>query len=206
MDVSRRIDARDALSPSWIMNASRVPLNRDSVGYLMRNLRNFKSEQLLKRATIGFIISQLATKTEREEMMELFKSLDTDNNGSLSPAEIKEGFVSLFGNEINDIDTEVAGIMKQVDFNGSGEIEYSEFISATLNRQQLLSRERLQIAFESFDLDGNGTISADELKQVLGKFHNYDEGVWENIISEVDLNGDGVIDLSEFTKMMLSSF
>lgn len=206
MDVGRRIDARQAMSHSWIFNASRAPLNRGSAGLLFRNLRSFRSEQMLKKATIGFITSQLATKNEREEMMELFKSLDTDNSGTLSSKELKEGFIILFGNEVNDIDEEVERIMKQVDLDGSGEIEYSEFVSATLNRQQLLSKERLEMAFKAFDLDGSGTITANELKQVLGKSHNYDEEMWHKLIAEADLNGDGMIDLSEFTKMMLAVF
>ena len=138
--------------------------------------------------------------------MELFRSLDTDNSGTLSPAELKEGFSVLFGTEIADIDGEVERIMKQADLDGSGVIEYSEFVSATLDRQQLLSKERLELAFRAFDLDNSGTISASELKEVLGKSHNYDDEVWTKIISEVDLNGDGVIDLLEFTKMMLAVF
>ena len=206
MDVNRRFNARQALTHSWITNASRVPLNRNSAGHLMSNLRSFRSDQKLKKATIGFITSQLSTKTEREEMMELFRALDTDNSGSLSAAELKAGFTLLFGNEVNDIDAEVERIMKQVDLDGSGVIEYSEFVSATLNRQQLLSKERLEMAFKAFDLDGSGTITANELKAVLGKAHNYDDEMWMSLIAEVDLNGDGVIDLSEFTKMMLSAF
>jgi calcium-dependent protein kinase len=204
VDVTRRPDARQALGHPWITNASKAPLNRNAASHMFNNLRGFRSEQMLKKAAIGFITSQMATKSEREEMMELFRSLDTDNSGTLSTTELKEGFVMLFGNEISDIDSEVERIMKQVDLDGSGEIEYSEFVSATLNRQQLLSKERLEMAFKAFDLDGSGTITANELKQVLGKSHNYDDEVWEKLVAEADLNGDGVIDLSEFTKMMLS--
>jgi len=32
---------------------------------------------------------------------------------------------------------------------------------------------------------------------------NIDEGVWDEIVSEVDTNGDGQISLEEFTSMML---
>ena len=206
MDVNRRFDSRQAIAHSWISNASRAPLNRGAANYLLRNMRNFRTELMLKKAAIGFITSQLATKVEREEMMDLFRSLDTDNNGSLSPTELKEGFLLLFGNEVTDIDAEVERIMKQVDLDGSGGIEYSEFVSATLDRQQLLSKERLEMAFKAFDLDNSGTITASELKEVLGKAHNYDDQMWNRLIAEADLNGDGVIDLSEFTKMMLAAF
>jgi calcium-dependent protein kinase len=54
--------------------------------------------------------------------------------------------------------------MAQVDTDGSGEIDYTEFVIATMNRNRLLSKDRLQAAFNAFDTDRSGSISADELK------------------------------------------
>lgn len=59
--------------------------------------------------------------------------------------------------------------MKEVDLNGSGVIEYSKFVSATLSKIQLLLKEKLETAFKAFDLDESGSISQSELKEVLGK-------------------------------------
>ena len=56
-----------------------------------------------------------------------------------------------------------------MDVDRSGEIEYNEFIAATMSKTKLLSRERLEAAFNAFDLDRSGTISAEELKLLLGK-------------------------------------
>jgi len=61
----------------------------------------------------------------------------------------------------------------------------------------------LKGAFHLFDKDGNGQISAQEIKAVLGvgkKFGN--ESIFDQIINEVDINGDGVISYEEFTVMM----
>ena len=52
-----------------------------------------------------------------------------------------------------------------------------------------------------FDKDGNGTISGDEFKAVLGK--SVDMKVLDDMIMEVDTNGDGEISLVEFKEMML---
>ena len=52
-----------------------------------------------------------------------------------------------------------------------------------------------------FDKDGNGTISADEIKSVLGKAVN--QKILDDMIKEVDVNGDGEISLIEFKEMML---
>jgi Ca2+-binding EF-hand superfamily protein len=62
---------------------------------------------------------------------------------------------------------EVESIMKQVDADGNGYIEYTEFLSASMNQKKLLSANNLDKAFHAFDTDGSGTISVDELKAML---------------------------------------
>ena len=200
-----RLSARQALAHPWLQNATRAHINPEYANPLLRNLQNFRAKQKLKKATLNFISSQLTTREEREEMTELFSSLDTDHNGTLSREELKEGFFRLFNHEIEDIDGEIDRIMKEVDINKSGEIDYTEFISAAINSSQLLSKSRLEAAFKMFDLDQSGAIDADELKAVLGKFHKYEDSFWHELIRECDTNGDGVIDLAEFTRMMLNS-
>jgi calcium-dependent protein kinase len=62
-----------------------------------------------------------------------------------------------------------------VDTDGSGMIEYSEFVVATLGEEHLLSDEKLIMTFKMFDKDGGGTISIDELKEVLAFGDDVDE-------------------------------
>lgn len=76
--------------------------------------------------------------------------------------------------------------MKIADSDGSGEIDYSEWVVATMDKKKLLSNEKLEAAFNLFDKDGSGTISAVEVKEVLGVGKNIDEKVWNDIVNEVD--------------------
>ncbi len=39
---------------------------------------------------------------------------------------------------------------------------------ATMNEKKNVSEEKLKASFKTFDRDGNGTISHEEIKQVLG--------------------------------------
>lgn len=93
-------------------------------------------------------------------------------------------------------------ILKIADSDGSGEIEYSEWIVATTDKRKLLTNEKLETAFNLFDRDGGGSISANEIKEVLGVGKSIDEKVWNDIIFEVDANGDGEISFLEFKTMM----
>ena len=56
-----------------------------------------------------------------------------------------------------------------------------------------------------FDKDGGGSISTDEIKQVLSFGQNLDEAVITQIINQVDENGDGEISYEEFAAMMLKN-
>lgn len=69
---------------------------------------------------------------------------------------------------------EVDKIMKMVDSDGSGEIDYSEWVVATINKTRLLSDEKLDQAFKLFDKDESGSISSEEVKEVLGIGKNID--------------------------------
>ena len=71
--------------------------------------------------------------------------------------------------------------------------------------KQLLSSNKLQTAFKMFDKDGGGSISTDEIKQVLSFGQNLDEDVIQMIIKQVDENGDGEISYDEFAAMMLKN-
>ena len=56
-------------------------------------------------------------------------------------------------------------------------INYSEFVIAAMNEEEVLSSNKLQTAFRMFDKDGGGTISPDEIKQILSFGQHLDEKV-----------------------------
>ena len=120
----------------------------------------------LKQATLAFIASQLVSKEEKEHLEKIFRSLDKNGDGHLSKEEIFEGYEENFGIPINEED--VDKMFKNIDIDGNGTIDYTEFVMATMNEKSLVSNEKLMQAFKMFDKDGSGTITADEIKEVLG--------------------------------------
>jgi calcium-dependent protein kinase len=102
-------------------------------------------------------------------------------------------------------DDEIDEMFSKVDVDNSGAIDYSEFVVASMNEKNLLSNNKLQSAFKMFDKDGGGSISTDEIKQVLSFGQNLEESVVNEIIAQVDANGDGEISFDEFAEMMLKN-
>ncbi len=107
----------------------------------------------------------------------------------MSKEEILEGYDLFFGKNLDKVDIEK--MFDAVDIDRSGYIDYSEFVIATMNEKQLLTNEKLQSAFKMFDKDGSGLISAEEIKEVLGFGKTLSEEAVNEIIKQVDENGDG---------------
>jgi Ca2+-binding EF-hand superfamily protein len=58
--------------------------------------------------------------------------------------------------------------LQRVDINGNGTIDYTEFIVANIELGEILTNEKLQAAFNLFDIDQNGRITIEEIKSLLG--------------------------------------
>lgn len=90
-----------------------------------------------------------------------------------------------------------------MDLDKNGEIEFSEWVVASIDKTSLLTDEKLRIAFSLFDKDGGGSISPEEVKSTLvGSDSTIEQEVWNKIIAEVDVDGSGEIDFAEFSLMM----
>ncbi len=53
--------------------------------------------------------------------------------------------------------------------DGSGTIDYTEWAVGTINKANIITKQKLKKAFDMFDLDGSGKINSIELKTVLGQ-------------------------------------
>ena len=65
-----------------------------------------------------------------------------------------------------------------------------------MEKNLYLKEEKLYSAFKLFDTDGDGTITSQELQNVLGQDEDYkdkDEKFWQELVKEADLNDDGKV-------------
>lgn len=58
-------------------------------------------------------------------------------------------------------------LMSSIDRNGDGVIDFTEFITAAIDKAVLLSKDNLEAAFSLIDKDNSGMITVDELKAVF---------------------------------------
>lgn len=82
-----------------------------------------------------------------------FQTLDTDNSGFLEKDELREAIKkSSFALEVNEVDD----IINQLDLAKNGKINYSEFLSATIDINQMMTQQKIMSLFKTFDINNDG--------------------------------------------------
>lgn len=195
------------LDHQWINKMVKGPVVDSEIQLgIAASLIAFRKANLLQSGVISFLTNLLATTEDLHDYVEMFEVMDTSKDGFLSIDELKVGIQSQMGSfyfKRTDWDE----VLLSMDTDGNGRIDFTEFITAAYDRRKLLCRENLKIAFEMFDLDGNGQITKEELRQVfsggsqsalLQRF----ERVWSKILEEVDTDGNQEINFEEFAVAM----
>lgn len=100
---------------------------------------------------------------------------------------------------------QIEDIVKEVRLHENGKINYSDFLSATLQLPSYLTEERLWMLFKQFDLDDRGFLTSENIKTVLDK-----KGIRisveeiKDFIDTYDLKNDGKLSFGSFKALMLS--
>jgi calcium-dependent protein kinase len=188
-----RISPKEALAHLWVKNLEQnnaVPSDH------MNRLKEFQKAKKLKKAALTYLASRTSDKDVSEEM-KIFFALDKNRDGYITLKELKEGMKD------NENVDELAEILKGVDIDNNGAINYTEFIAATLDQTKMLSEQsKIKDAFRIFDKDGDGKIDESELKAALD---SEDTEIFKEMIKECDTNNDGKVDYDEFAKMMTTN-
>lgn len=103
-------------------------------------------------------------------------------------------------------EAEVKEMIKGVDDDGSGTVDFNEFLGLMSKKlKDNEAEEEFRAAFKVFDKDHNGLISPDELRQVMKNLgHRLTDKEVEEMIKEADADNNGQIDYQEFAKVMMS--
>lgn len=198
-DPKQRLTAVEILKHPWIKEGGDATDQPMDVTVLSR-MRRFIVMNKLKKVALKVVAENLSEE-EIIGLKEMFRSMDTDNSGTITLSELKDG-LRKWGAKLSD--SEATQLMESADVDGNGTIDYIEFITATMHMNRMEKEDRIYKSFLYFDKDNSGYITLEELKQTLEQYNMFDEQKIKNILSEVDTDCDGRINYEEFVAMMRS--
>ena len=115
-------------------------------------LKSFKGETFFKRAALNIFVKMI-DPTALKKMSEQFAAIDVDSTGLIDADELK-AFVRKMNLNITDAD--VKKMFDELDYYGTGMINYTEFLAATIDYQNFFDDTKLRSVFSIFDTDQSG--------------------------------------------------
>ncbi|XP_075977928.1 neo-calmodulin-like isoform X2 [Anticarsia gemmatalis] len=143
------------------------------------------------------------TEEQVAEFKEAFMLFDKDEDGTITMAELGVVMRSL-GQRPSE--TELRDMVKEVDQDGNGTIEFNEFLQMMSKKMRGADGEdELREAFRVFDKNNDGLISSVELRHVMTNLgERLSEEEVDDMIREADLDGDGMVNYDEFVTILTS--
>ncbi|OAY30978.1 calcium-dependent protein kinase 10 [Manihot esculenta] len=197
-DPKKRLTAQQVLEHSWLQNAKKAP--NVPLGDIVRTrLKQFSLMNRFKKKALRVIAEHLSLE-EVEVIRDMFKLMDTDNDGKVTYEELRAGLRKV-GSQLAE--PEIKMLMEVADVDGNGVLDYGEFVAVTIHLQKMENDEHFRRAFMFFDKDDSGYIELDELREALAdEYGETDSNVLNDIMREVDTDKDGCISYEEFVAMM----
>merc|ERR1712088_661971 len=138
----------------------------------------------LKRI-ICFQMAEHLTDEQTAEFKEAFALFDKDGDGTISTKELGTVMNSLGQKPTPQ---ELENMIKEVDIDGNGEIDFDEFLAMMAKKlKETDLEEDIREAFRVFDNKNSGTISTQELRHIMS---NLGEKLKDHEIDEMILHAD----------------
>jgi calcium-dependent protein kinase len=177
-DANKRIKAKKALEHSFFKTGIKMKKivggmeNKQTEKVLnewikLQNTHRQSNAGIFKKAVLAYMALNFVEKEEEKKMKNLFYKLSGGNRNFLIT---KENF-ALTIKQVSDnyTDEEIDKLFDKLDDNKSGIIEYEELVRGFSDREKLLNEKNMRQAFNFFDKDKNGTISWQEISDVVFK-------------------------------------
>jgi len=195
-DPRKRPTAAEAMRHPWVLNGNRSASSSQQPGNvleLVQSFVDFYQSDKLQKAALTAVALQI-TGDQIDALREEFRSMDADGNGVITKEELVQAFEAAPQRHVKDIRAWAEALFEQLDSDGSGAIEFTEWEAAALRSFTEISDAAMLAAFRTIDVDDTGNISLDDLSRLI-KVGNEE---LKDIMATADTNGDGVIDFEEF--------
>ncbi|XP_006893467.1 PREDICTED: calcium-binding protein 4 [Elephantulus edwardii] len=199
----RPVEGQEALPPT----ASKTPPSRRQ-----SHRHRPDPQQEAAQKTYGPLLNRVFGKErelgpeELDELQAAFEEFDTDQDGYIGYRDLGACMRTL---GYMPTEMELIEVSQHVKMRMGGRVDFEEFVEMMGPKLReetahMLGVRELLVAFREFDRDRDGRITVAELREaapaLLGEPLEGSE--LDEMLREVDLNGDGTVDFDEFVMML----
>ena len=172
-------------------------------GMLRRNLTGKKSAKF-KEVVIAYISLNFCDQDVEKKARKIFMEMSVGKGKHFLIT--KDIFVLKMEQICKDLNkNEIEELFDKMDDNKTGNIEYEELIRALTDKEKLLSDKNLKEAFSFFDKDNNGSISWNEIAEIIYPEGDIPKNTIKEFLKEIGQKDENMkMDYYDFKKVLLS--
>ena len=199
----QRLSAKEALEHKWFTkcqsNALYYNITKREILKCIQNLLSYEVQNKFEELVLAYIVHNMPKINQTKIAIQIFKLVNINGDGKLQKEELKKVLLYFVSEEylIN-----FENIFNLLDSENRGYIEYSEFLRATLDRENIVTEENLKSAFDYFDKENKGYFNEEQMK-IFCEENKINEQLCHLIFEEIDLNKNGKVDFEVFKNIML---
>ena len=200
----KRPSAKQALEHPWIQRVAKSQAevihirDTDIASEAAHTMLGFSAPGKLQQAVLMYMVSHLVGKDDTDSIARVFQAMDVSSTGRLTQDDFYKGLSRILADEYDLTVDEADGVFRRIDFNGSGSIEYSEFLVAALSGAKLFQETTMENAFRAFDRDDSGSITSSDIMDMLG----LQGSALRTYVSEKVLNGEEGLTYETFASLL----
>jgi serine/threonine protein kinase len=196
-----RIKALDALKHPFFTESfdpnSAMTENKD-LTMLNQFINPIRYCSKFHEAIIAFLSVNFIPVDEENRLRALFRYMDKDGKNAITKEAMKECLKEI---NISISDKELQNVFDSVDDNGSGYIEYQEFIRNACDIKSLLNESNLKNAFHA--ISGNKeTITGEDIKKFIFQDSEVDDNTLKEYFEQFGMKYGDTIIFEEFFNMI----
>ena len=164
--IDKRISPKQALrDPFFTKTNLTVHNTRKLDKSILKNMKRFSHHEAFKKLVIGCLVKTLSPE-HLKRLDNAFNAMDLDHEGFIDLEELGKAFTKA---EIDVTEDEISEMLKTLDSDGNGRLNYSEFLVAAINIKTYITEKNLRQFFLSVDVSRDGYIDGKKMKAMMNR-------------------------------------
>jgi len=197
-DPNLRPSAGKALSHKWIVEKKDRPMRAFRHNSIRSSLfQSYLGMKKLKKAALMYLARQLKP-ADLEKIREIFTEIDVDGDGLLTLEKIDNALRS--GSIAEDLQACLIDLRTEFQCTAKETLKWKDFLAAAMTKCIAIKDDNIRLAFDYFKKSDEEYLLMSDLVVIFGG-----ESQANEVMGDVDTDGDGRISYEEFHRVMNES-